>query len=199
MQTRRKNFAVFNFRFALANRLPATSARKNPKPGIQNLKSASAFTLIEIMMVAAIMGLVAAMGVPSILSALHEEPMRKAVNDTLEILSHARAQAILHGQTTTVNFNPQAHQVEFGGGADSTAPATRIGSMPINSAQLDNSIIIEALDINLVEYKDADAAPVRFFPNGTSDEMTLVLHSGDQWRKITLEVTTALASAGPMK
>ncbi len=37
-------------------------------------------------------------------------------------------------------------------------------------------------------------ARVRFFPNGTSDEMTLIMHSGDQYRKITLEVTTGLAS-----
>jgi type II secretory pathway pseudopilin PulG len=152
------------------------------------------------MMVAAIIGLVAAMGVPSILSAFREEPLRKAVNDSLEICSHARAQAILHGQTTTVVFHPQAHQIEFSGVVDSSAPSTRINSKPVNSAQFDDSIIIEALDINLVEYKDADEAPpVRFFPNGTSDEMTLVLHSGDQWRKITLEVTTALASVGPMK
>ena len=50
------------------------------------------------------------------------------------------------------------------------------------------------LDINLTEYKDAGEARVRFFPDGTSDEMTLIIHSGDQYRKITLEVTTGLAS-----
>jgi hypothetical protein len=55
------------------------------------------------------------------------------------------------------------------------------------------------LDINLLEYKDADEARVRFFPNGTSDEMTLVLHDGDQYRKITLEVTTGLASVEVMR
>ena len=75
------------------------SAAENPKSKIRNPSSIRAFTLIEVMMVAAILGLIAAMGVPSILSAFHEEPMRKAVNDTLEILSHARAQAILHGQS----------------------------------------------------------------------------------------------------
>jgi hypothetical protein len=39
---------------------------------------------------------------------------------------------------------------------------------------------------------------VRFFPNGTCDELTLVLHSGDEWQKITLEFATALASVGPV-
>ena len=28
------------------------------------------------------------------------------------------------------------------------------------------------LDINLTEYKDADVARVRFYPNGTCDELT---------------------------
>jgi prepilin-type N-terminal cleavage/methylation domain-containing protein len=199
MQTSREKFSIFDFRFTIADRRPKNSAGENPKSKIQNLKFSRAFTLIEVMMVAAIIGLIAAMGVPSILSAFHEEPMRKAVNDSLEILSHARAQAILHGQITTVDFHPLEREIAFNGGADSSAPSTRIGAKPVNSAQFDNTIGIEALDINLLEYKDSDEARVRFFPNGTSDEMTLVLRSGGDWRKISLEVTTALASVGPLK
>jgi hypothetical protein len=41
-------------------------------------------------------------------------------------------------------------------------------------------------------------ARVHFFPNGTCDELTLVLHSSDEWEKITLEFSTALASVGPV-
>jgi hypothetical protein len=51
------------------------------------------------------------------------------------------------------------------------------------------------LDINLSEYRESEWARVRFFPNGTSDEMTLVLRSEkNEWRKVSLEVTTGLAS-----
>ena len=73
------------------------------------------------------------------------------------------------------------------------------GASSLNSAQFADSITLDMLDINLLEYKDADEARVRFFPNGTSDEMTLILHSGDQYRKITLEVTTGLASLEVMR
>jgi prepilin-type N-terminal cleavage/methylation domain-containing protein len=156
-------------------------------------KCRSAFTLIELMMVVAVLGLVMAMGVPSILQGLREEPMRKAVNDVVEICGHARAQAILSGQMTTVVFHPHDGTID-GGSAPSGAVSTRNNGKLTTSSQFDSGITIEMLDINLMEYKDADTAGVRFFPDGTSDEMTLILHSGDQWRKITLEVTTALAS-----
>jgi prepilin-type N-terminal cleavage/methylation domain-containing protein len=153
-----------------------------------------AFTLIEIMMVVAILGLIMAMGVPGILAGLREEPMRKAVNDVVEICGHARAMAILSGQTTTVVFHPHDGTID-GGNAPAGSVSTRNSGKVTTSAQFENGIIIETLDINLIEDKDAEIAGVRFFPNGTSDEMTLILHSGEDWRKITLEVTTALASA----
>ncbi len=170
--------------------------------------SLRAFTLIEIMMVVAIIGLVMTMGVPAILRTTRQEPMRKAVNDVMEICSHARGQAVLQGVTTTVVFHPQSRQVALAGveainsvdgSVQSVVPTggskpSTSGTPSLNSTQFADGITIDMLDINLLEYKDADEARVRFFPNGTSDEMTLVLHSGDQYLKITLEVTTGLAS-----
>ena len=63
---------------------------------------------------------------------------------------------------------------------------------------LPDNVDIAMLDINLLDYGAAEAARVHFFPNGTCDELTLVLHSGDEWEKITLEFSTALASVAPV-
>jgi len=167
-----------------------------------------AFTLLEIMMVVAIFGLMLTMSVPAILRTMHQEPLRKAVNDVMDICSHARAQAILHGVPVSVVFHPRSGQVALasiattnltGSFLPSDAPAGEIrpstsNSSPLNSTQINSDITIDMLDINLLEYKGSDEARVRFFSDGTSDEMTLILHSGDQYRKITLEVTTGLAS-----
>ena len=175
--------------------------------------SLRAFTLIEIMMVVGIIGLMMTIGVPAILRTTRQGPMRKAVNDVMQICSNARGQAILHGVTTTVVFHPQSRQValadiEIANTADDSAQSvvptggnnpSASGTQSLNSTQFADSITIDMLDINLLEYKDADEARVRFFPNGTSDEMTLVLHSGDQYLKITLEVTTGLASVGVIR
>ncbi len=154
------------------------------------------------MMVVAIIGLMMATGVPAILSATREAPLRKAVNDVMEICSHARAQAILGGQTTTVFFHPRVREIALGGGAGASgvsAPSTRVGSAAVNAAEFGPTVTIEGLGINNFDYTDSDEGRVRFFANGTSDEMTLVLSAGGEYRKITLEVTTALASIGSVR
>ena len=153
------------------------------------------------MMVVAIIGLIMATGVPAILSINHEAPLRKAVNDMMEICSHARAQAILGGQTTTIVFHPRVRQVALSGGAGSgpAAPATRVGRASVNASEFGPSVVIEGLGINNFDYTDSEEARVRFFANGTSDEMTLVLSSNGEYRKITLEVTTALATVGSVR
>jgi hypothetical protein len=62
-----------------------------------------------------------------------------------------------------------------------------------------NKVTLEMVDVNLIEYKDAEFARVRFHPNGTCDEFTLVLHSDrGEWLKIWLEITTSLANVGPV-
>lgn len=166
-----------------------------------------AFTILEIMMVVAIIGLIMAMGVPAILRTMHQEPLRKAVNDMKTICYNARAQAILHGVVTSVVFHPQSGEVTLSGAAAphptdafESPDAGSGGNNPqanpsaLNATRFDDSIIVDMLDVNLSEYKDADEARVRFFPDGTCDEMTLIIHSADQYRKMTLEVTTGLMS-----
>ncbi len=144
----------------------------------------SAFTLIEIMIVVAIIGLIAAMGVPSLLQMLHKEGMRKAVSDVTELLGDARAQAILKNQNAYVSFRPADNRLDSSIGKSVTLP---------------DGIAMEAIGINLMDFSQTEESRVWFFPNGTSDELTLVLHSGTDWRKITLEFSTAIADAEPLK
>jgi hypothetical protein len=51
------------------------------------------------------------------------------------------------------------------------------------------------LDVNLHECKDDEVARVRFFPEGTCDEMLIILRSeNNDQRGITLEITTGLVT-----
>jgi len=143
--------------------------------------------------------------VPIVYKLWRKAPMRQAVKDIVEVCSHARARAILQGQVTEVVFHPKQNRLELGGGggvsrppdassaevSTSAPPATGSGL----SAQLSQEIIIETLDINMsgVEFNDVDSARVRFYPNGTSDEMRMILFDGRDRMGIELEITTGLA------
>ena len=183
----------------------------SPKPKVQSPKLApgGAFTLIEIMIVVAIMGIVMAMSVPIVYKLWRKAPMRQAVKDIVEVCSHARARAIMQGQVTEVVIHPKQNRLELVGGGGAPRPANQAGGeVPLSapaatgsglSAQLDPQVIIETLDINMagVEFNDVDSARVRFYPNGVSDEMRMLLFDGRDRMGIELEITTGLASVVP--
>src|SRR5215207_4203641 len=83
-------------------------------------RSQNAFTLIEIMVVCAIIGIVMTIAIPSIYRQLHPESMQKAVNDLLEACRDARAHAVLTDTTVELVIRPQARQIEV---AQARAPA----------------------------------------------------------------------------
>ncbi len=166
-------------------------------------RPASGFTLIEVMVVVGIMGMILAMGIPSIYRLLQKEGMRKATSDVEEVCRNARARAIFSGVPMDVVFHPLDRRLEIGGGGspppgaggEAVPEKPSVSASSSSGVQIDEDITIEMLDINLSEYKESEWARVRFYPNGTSDEMTLVLRSSkNEWKKVTLEVTTGLTS-----
>jgi len=156
------------------------------------------------MVVVAIMGLILATGIPSIYRIWKKEGMRQAVSDVVEVCSNARARAIFSGSQVEVVFHPLERRFEVGGGSVSSvsAPEGEVEHVekpppPPGSGQtgqLPEDVAIDMLDVNLSEYRESDFVRVRFFPNGTSDEMTLILRSSkNEQRGVVLEVTTGLA------
>ena len=153
---------------------------------------------MEIMVVVAIIGMIAAMGLPSLYRMVHREGFTRDVTDFMELCSMARAQAILQGNTAELVFHPKDRRCQLMGPAASEVKALTAGRS-FSSVQFGDDVTIEMLDVGLLEYKDVQEVHVRFFPDGTSDEMTLILrYDGNakkiEWRKISLEITTGLAS-----
>jgi prepilin-type N-terminal cleavage/methylation domain-containing protein len=186
--------------------------RASEKPRRATAAAARGFTLVEIMIVVAIMGIVMTMSMPMVYKLWHKAPMIKAVRDVTEVLSRARAQAIMQNSMADVVFHPRERTMQVSAGsAPSRKPASEyddLGAVAMGppppphsgmGATLDSSISIEMLDVNLTEYKDADVVRARFYPNGTCDELTIILHSDKgEWYKIALEITTGLATVGPI-
>jgi Tfp pilus assembly protein FimT len=148
------------------------------RTGRRRAKTSSAFTLMEIMVVVLVMIIIVAASLPSMYRLLHKEGFRKTVNDVMEASNAARAQAILHDTTAELVFHPG--DGTFAGGG--------------KSGTIENAVI-EMLDVNLHEYKDMETARIRFFPNGTSDEFTLILRSDrGEYNKMSLDVMTGMMS-----
>ena len=75
----------------------------------------SAFTLIEILVVVAIIAIVMTMGVPFMRTAIDGgKGMTRAVKDVQEVCSHARAMAILQQTTTELVIHPREGSFDIG-------------------------------------------------------------------------------------
>lgn len=162
----------------------------------RQVRSVAAFSLIEIMVVIGILGIVLAMGAPTFLRMKRGEPMRQTVAEVREVCANARARAILGGQPVAVVFHPLdgTFAVDGAGGSE-------VGRMPGSglTGRIDETLGVEMLDVNLVEFREAEVARVRFFPNGTADEFTLILHGQAGWSKLTLDPTTGLITVGDVR
>jgi type II secretory pathway pseudopilin PulG len=144
-------------------------------------RRAGAFTLIEILVVVGIIGLTLTIGVPAFVRALHKEGMRKAQSDLLEACQKARGGAIINARPQNLIIKPMERTFE--------AP----GAFPLT--QLPEGISIDSIVVNDLSREQDDVVVVRFFPKGTSDDLTLVIHSdrdGSQ-TTITVDPVTALS------
>jgi len=187
---------------------PSSIAEQPPRhSSLGILHFAVGFTLIELMVVVSIMAIVLAMGVPAIYHVWHKEALRKAISDVVEVFSNARAHAILQGSMTQVVLHPREGRLEVSGGSNSqpSPPGVGVETQPSPppsptgaglSAQLPDNVIIEELDINMagIEYNDVEVARIRFYPNGTSDEIKMILFDGRERVGIETEITTGLTT-----
>jgi prepilin-type N-terminal cleavage/methylation domain-containing protein len=191
-------------------------ARGRPHAGERAARSrfrrpGAGFTLVEIMIVVAIIAVVFAMGAPGFVRVLQKGPMRQAVSDVVEALGQARAQAILRGvpvefrltgegtmDVCPSNDHGRGPQPEF---PDASIEEEVDAGPPVKvfSARLHQDIAVTLLELNLRSQMEAEETRVRFYPNGTSDDFTVVLEFGGEIHRIWLDPITALADLEKMR
>ena len=173
-------------------RLPiGWNARRRCIRSIGNRQSAAgnfAFTLIEIMIVVGIIGMIAAMGVPSIVKALQKEGLRKGVSDVEDVFFSAREKAIFDNKTVEVDIFPRDGRF----GVNGAVGAVNVHSGKTLVATLPSDVKFAMLDIFRQDYSQSEPARIFFNPDGTSDEAVIVLISKGKAMKITLDYATGL-------
>jgi prepilin-type N-terminal cleavage/methylation domain-containing protein len=181
--------------------LSGSEGKRPSRPARRN----AGFTLIEIMIVVAIIAVVMATSIPMIWKAMSKNELSRAVNDVMEGCKAARDRAILSGKPYEFIVHNRGDLIvapmpappsggEMGGAApDKSVPFQPTGSlMPAFPRKLGEDVIVQLIDVNFVDHMDMPEARVRFFPNGTSDEFTIVLMVKGIQRTVTLDIITAL-------
>ncbi len=163
---------------------PISSHPSHTLRGRKETRRACGFTLMEIMMVVAILGLTLTMGVPALWKSIRREGMGKVEQDLIKGCQEARRAAIMNNQDTFLVIRPHDRTITVG---------SEVAIMPDN-------VIIDSLGVNFVELRDADEARVKFTSQARSDEFTILMHGVDgRYREITLDTVTALVQVENIK
>jgi prepilin-type N-terminal cleavage/methylation domain-containing protein len=167
----------------------------------RSVRISAAFTLIEIMIVVGIIALIAAIGIPGFVQAKKKGAMAQSIGAVFDGCKDARAAAILQGKTMELVISAKDGKVSVQGGSQPAsgsgngAPAAVSDKSGSFTSELSPDVAVEMLDVNFQNLLEQEQAKVRFFPNGTSDEFTIVLRSFKQeYVKISLNIMTALPS-----
>jgi prepilin-type N-terminal cleavage/methylation domain-containing protein len=169
-------------------------------------RSSRAFTLIEIMVVMAIIMIIMATGVPSMVRSMEKDQLSRAVKDTIEGCKTARDRAIF--QSIPWAFVVKVdRQLTVEPMAGDSAQRTRSGEVaPDPNAASNNSpysgfprplgddVHVDKIAVNFAEPVEESEVRVRFFPNGTADEFTVVYSVGQKQRFVKVDVVTGLAT-----
>ena len=172
------------------------------------------FTLIELMIVIAIMAVVMSISIPTFYRSLQKDAIRQATQQVLDACKEARTQAIVHGRPCDLVIRPQDRTLNSVLAAGSTmtnqdalaapaqavmVPATQQNGEDVTNApagMLPEGIAIMFIGVNFVpDLQTTESVSVRFYPNGTADEFAMLIRSdNNEWRKFTMDVATALVN-----
>ncbi len=178
----------------------------------QHATRSLAFTLLELLVVVAIMAIVMTIAIPFVRTAIDSpKGMKGAIKAIADACKDARAMAILQQTTTelrihadgSIEFSPvgntgASRQLGRGGSADEQwrtedRTSNKGSGQGAGPRKLPEGVGIEAILANGQDVTELEFARIQFFANGTCDELQLVLYEPESGkrRQVWLDVVTA--------
>ncbi|TDV65784.1 GspH/FimT family pseudopilin [Pseudomonas sp. LP_7_YM] len=146
------------------------------------------FTLIELIVVVVIVGIFAAIAMPSFSSMLHRSSVRAAADEFYDLLQYARAEAVTRGTIVNINAAVNTTQIVVALGAGGGGTVLR----QVGSNGLQTGVTINA-NVNSVDFSPTGTASVGacfqvLYPTDTSiaSQYLSLLSSG----RVTAPATT---------
>jgi len=141
------------------------------------------FTLVELMIVVAVMGILAAIATPTLQTYMAQRRLNGAAREVMTRLMEARMKAVSLNQKVKVSFTSN-HEYEIWNDADSN------GTVADNEGEdIERDIHPDYHDVALSNKELSDLPPNPFFqPRGTATGSTIALtnSSGSKYVKVAL-------------
>jgi prepilin-type N-terminal cleavage/methylation domain-containing protein len=152
------------------------------------MRNDSGFTLAEVMVVIAIIGICSAIAIPNFIGWLPKYRLNSATSDVLGAMQSARLRALKDNASVVILFNPGADSysvfLDNGAGAnsgngiqDGDEPTVRGGSMPAGVNLINTTLVGDTLRFD-----------ARGFPNGAGGAVNL-LNTKNDTTTITVNAT----------
>ncbi|MFW5681483.1 MAG: pilus assembly FimT family protein [Phycisphaeraceae bacterium] len=171
---------------------------------MRSRRSRSAFTLVEILIVVAILGIVSAIALPT-LSGTAESKLRGAARMLVADLSVAQAQSMTDGENLRVvvfDTDDNAYRIAIAGSPE-TAIQDPIRKQPyLNRFGEGRASHLAGVEIDSVDFDDADGDDLpelayQLYGNlDRGEPATIVLRHGDRTLTITIDPDTGEATVG---
>jgi general secretion pathway protein H len=153
----------------------------------RNLKTASGFTLLEIMVVMVIAGLMIALVPPLFSSAVSGTRLKGSARDLAIVLRETRSKAIIHNTEQLVHL-------------DLKEPRYRVGNGKIRALPENVDMAVEVVTGARIE--ETAQHVLRFFPDGSSSGELITLSGGNRayylqlnWLTGSITITEGLSDA----
>ena len=154
-----------------------------------------AFTLVELMVVVAVLGVIIGVGVQSFRSFIEKEPLEQAISDVEGMCRQARSDAIINKRTMELVLNDMEESLIL-----RSAARTVMGMDPDTGEEanlVEQGEVLErvelAVDLQIIEPVDDEFVgqlELRFYPNGTAEPVDLRVTDGNEAYILSLDPVT---------
>jgi len=154
-----------------------------------------AFTLVELMVVLAVLGLIIGISIPSFRSFLKKAPLEQAISDVEGMCRQARSDAIINKRTIELVLNDSEDSLILRSAARTVMgvdPETGGEANLVEQGEVLDRVELAA-DLQIIEPLEEDFVgllELRFYPNGTAEPVDLRVTDGNEAYILSLDPVT---------